>query len=216
MPELREVFEMTTEQMEPDVNAWQKQQRRQGKASRNKRFGAFAVAAAIVLAVTALVITTRPEGTTTIPASPATTETVAPAPTAGTLTFDGSTCSLETTADPIDPGVVVFDAVNTSAQQVMLDPYELVNGYTFDEFERAIGRMARRQERGLEGSFPEADPAAGPGQEVAYLGSEVIPANGSGQVVTSTTSGTYAIVCLKPYAGLGLRPGAIAGPFAVG
>jgi hypothetical protein len=59
MPELREVFEMTTKQMEPDVDAWREQEGRQRKSSRNKRIGAFAVAAAIGLAAVALIISTR-------------------------------------------------------------------------------------------------------------------------------------------------------------
>jgi dipeptidyl aminopeptidase/acylaminoacyl peptidase len=55
MPELREVFEMTTRQVEPDVDAWREQERHQRRSSRNKRVGAFAVAAAIGLAAVVLV-----------------------------------------------------------------------------------------------------------------------------------------------------------------
>ena len=51
MPELREVFEMTTKQMgEPDLDSWHEQEKRQRNASRNKKLGAFAVAAALVIA----------------------------------------------------------------------------------------------------------------------------------------------------------------------
>ena len=51
MPELREVFEMTTKQMgEPDLDSWQEQENRQRKASRNKKIGAIAVAAVLVIA----------------------------------------------------------------------------------------------------------------------------------------------------------------------
>src|SRR5262245_39893014 len=57
MPDLREVFEMTTKQMgEPDLDAWQEQERRQRKASRNKRIGAFAVTAALVVIATLVVV----------------------------------------------------------------------------------------------------------------------------------------------------------------
>jgi hypothetical protein len=45
MSELREVFEMVTKQTEPDVDAWKDQERRQGKAHRNKKIGAIAVVA---------------------------------------------------------------------------------------------------------------------------------------------------------------------------
>jgi hypothetical protein len=71
MPELREVFEMTTKQMgEPDVDSWQKQEKRQRKASRNKKLGAFALAAAIaVVAVVWIRVETRRGQDTTTPAN---------------------------------------------------------------------------------------------------------------------------------------------------
>ena len=59
MPELKEVFEMTTKQMEPDVDAWHRQEGRQRRSSRNKKIGALAVAAAIGLAAVALIISMR-------------------------------------------------------------------------------------------------------------------------------------------------------------
>lgn len=59
MPELREVFEMTTKQMEPDVEAWRDQQNRQRRSSTNKKIGAWAVAAAIGLAAIVFVATNR-------------------------------------------------------------------------------------------------------------------------------------------------------------
>lgn len=55
MPELREVFEMTTKQVEPDVDAWREQERHHRRSSRNKRLGGFAVAAAIGVATVVLV-----------------------------------------------------------------------------------------------------------------------------------------------------------------
>jgi len=57
MPELREVFEMTTKQMgEPDLDSWREQEKRQRKANRNKKLGAFAVAAAIGVAAVVFAI----------------------------------------------------------------------------------------------------------------------------------------------------------------
>jgi Tol biopolymer transport system component len=51
MPELREVFEMTTKQMgEPDLDSWREQERRQRKATRNRKLGAIVVAAALLIA----------------------------------------------------------------------------------------------------------------------------------------------------------------------
>ena len=70
MPELREVFEMTTKQMgEPDLDSWQKQEKRQRKASRNKKLGAIAVAAAISVVAFALVVKALGGQNTTTPAN---------------------------------------------------------------------------------------------------------------------------------------------------
>jgi hypothetical protein len=68
MPELREVFEMTTKQMEPDVDAWRHQEVRQRRSARNKRIGAFAVAAVIAAAAVTVVIVTRAAQDTVMPA----------------------------------------------------------------------------------------------------------------------------------------------------
>ena len=54
MSELREVFEMVTKQTEPDVDAWKDQERRQRKAHRNKKIGAIAVVALLVVTAVAL------------------------------------------------------------------------------------------------------------------------------------------------------------------
>jgi Tol biopolymer transport system component len=51
MSELREVFEVTTKQMgEPDLDSWREQERRQRNVTRNKKLGAIAMAAALMIA----------------------------------------------------------------------------------------------------------------------------------------------------------------------
>ena len=59
MPELKEVFEVTTKQVEPDLDAWREQEKRQRTASRNKKLGGFAVAAAIGLVAGVAILGTR-------------------------------------------------------------------------------------------------------------------------------------------------------------
>jgi hypothetical protein len=59
MPELREVFEMTTKQVEPDADSWREQEKRQRRANRNKKVGAFAVTAAIGVAAVAVILGSR-------------------------------------------------------------------------------------------------------------------------------------------------------------
>jgi dipeptidyl aminopeptidase/acylaminoacyl peptidase len=59
MPELREVFEMTTKQVEPDVDMWREQEKLHRRSSRNKRIGTFAVAATLGLVAVVLVVISR-------------------------------------------------------------------------------------------------------------------------------------------------------------
>ena len=49
MAELREVYEMTTKQMEPDQDSWRKQEERHHQDARRKKVGALAVAATVAL-----------------------------------------------------------------------------------------------------------------------------------------------------------------------
>jgi Tol biopolymer transport system component len=87
MPELREVFEMTTKQMgEPDLDSWREQEKRQHKASRNKRLGAFAVAAAVILVAVAWIVGIRGGEDTTTPANES--GTVAPGGVSGPFFLD--------------------------------------------------------------------------------------------------------------------------------
>jgi hypothetical protein len=69
MAELKEVFEMTTKQMEPDQNSWNQQERRQRRTARNRKVGALVVAAAIGLAAVVLILELRPRENATTPAN---------------------------------------------------------------------------------------------------------------------------------------------------
>jgi Tol biopolymer transport system component len=87
MPELREVFEMTTKQMgEPDVDSWREQEKRQRNANRNKKVGAFALAAAIVLVAVVWIVGIRGGEDTTTPADEP--GTVAPGQVSGPFFLD--------------------------------------------------------------------------------------------------------------------------------
>jgi hypothetical protein len=58
MPELKEVFDMVSERSEPDVDAWKEQERRQRRTARNRKVSAYAVTAAMALALGAVVLAT--------------------------------------------------------------------------------------------------------------------------------------------------------------
>ena len=49
MAELRELFDMTTKQMEPDQDSWRKQEERHHRDDRRRKFGALAVAAMVAV-----------------------------------------------------------------------------------------------------------------------------------------------------------------------
>jgi dipeptidyl aminopeptidase/acylaminoacyl peptidase len=103
MPDLssrtREVFEMTTKQVEPKLDSWKEQQDRQRHAARNRRMGTFAVVAAIlaVVAVVAVFVVsnpsvekTTPGGSSTGPASPGLTPGLDPQ-ARSEVSLDGTT-----------------------------------------------------------------------------------------------------------------------------
>jgi hypothetical protein len=225
MPELKEVFEMVTKQTEPDLGSWNDQEQRQRRSVRNRKIGAFAIVAAVVAGAAILAFTLPGgDGTTDVGSNPTTEAPTAPEAAApvGTVTFDGSTCSLEITADRIEPGplgYVTFRVVNASDQRVMFDSWRLLDGYTFRAFETAVERTGRLAEAGKpypnEGPFPDRE------TEVSYLGSEVIPANRSGSIVTRMSSpGPHAIACLQRFEGAhrslrGFQPFGLAGPIVV-
>jgi hypothetical protein len=59
-PDIREVFEMVTKQKPADPGALERQHTRQVRTMRNRKVGAFAVVAAIVVMAVAVILATRP------------------------------------------------------------------------------------------------------------------------------------------------------------
>lgn len=75
MSELREVFEIVTKHTEPDLDSWKDQERWQRRAARNRKLGAFTLAAALVLGVAVIALLQDPVDkgeapATQVPASP--------------------------------------------------------------------------------------------------------------------------------------------------
>jgi Tol biopolymer transport system component len=86
MPDVREVYEMITNQKSSEPGALERQQKRQVRAARNRRIGAFAVAAAIGLAAIAVVLETRTGQDARTPTDQP--STVAPGTTSGPFLLD--------------------------------------------------------------------------------------------------------------------------------
>ena len=68
MRDVREVYEMVTKQKPPEPGALERQQKRQVRAARGKKYGAFAVAATIGLIAIVLILATRSGPDTSAPA----------------------------------------------------------------------------------------------------------------------------------------------------
>jgi hypothetical protein len=71
MPDVREVYEMVTKQKPSDSGALERQRTRQIRTMRNRKVGAFAVAAAIGVAAVAVILAARPEDNTITTGNPA-------------------------------------------------------------------------------------------------------------------------------------------------
>jgi hypothetical protein len=56
MPDVREVFEMVKQQTQPDVDSWVEQERRLGRAARNRKMGALALVVALAVGAAILVM----------------------------------------------------------------------------------------------------------------------------------------------------------------
>lgn len=60
MPELKELFDMVSQKVEPDLEAWREQERRQRRSARHRRIGAFALVAALGVAAAVIFMMSRP------------------------------------------------------------------------------------------------------------------------------------------------------------
>jgi len=84
MNELREIFDMVTKQTEPDLDSWKEQEDRQRRTARNRKIGAFAVAAVFVAVAAIAFVSMRGGGTED---RPATGQTSAPPATKVTHSY---------------------------------------------------------------------------------------------------------------------------------
>lgn len=92
MADLREVFEMVKQQIEPDTDSWAEQERVLRRSRRNRKIGAFALVAALVVATVIVVLNVQNDEGGTTPASEQ--APVAPAPVVGFAMYDLDTGGL--------------------------------------------------------------------------------------------------------------------------
>jgi Tol biopolymer transport system component len=115
MPDVREVYETVTKQKPPEPGALERQQRRQVRSARNKRLGAFAIAAVIGAAAIALVLINTPgaDRTTTEPAI-----RPSPTPPAGTVPETDYLIDLDTGEKTPLPTTIVGTRTSGSGDEV--------------------------------------------------------------------------------------------------
>ena len=177
MPDVQEVFRMSTQKVRPDPGALERQQDQQRRHTseaqgRRLRPGCGPLRRDRGVGVRAAVDSSERRNVGTQPSR--STATVPVREPIGIVTSDGSTCSIEMTAQRIEPGFVAFEADNDTDERAMFDSWVLSEGYTFAAFERAVRRRDVRfaEEGKAGGAWPSED-------EVTYLRSDVIPAHSS-------------------------------------
>jgi len=98
MPDLREVFEMVKKQTEPDTDSWAEQERHIRRSGRNRKLGAYALVAAMTVAVAVLMMSDLGDDDGATPASEP--SSVAPAVDPGFALIDLGG------GEPIDTGII--------------------------------------------------------------------------------------------------------------
>lgn len=89
MPELREVFEMVKQQIEPDVDSFKEQERRMRRTSRNRKLGVYGLVAALAAAMAFVVVGAGGPSDRTAPAGqPSNEASVAPSSLFGFVALD--------------------------------------------------------------------------------------------------------------------------------
>ena len=213
MPDVQEVFRMSTQKVKPDPGALERQFGQQRRRTIRRKVSVYGLVAAFVV-IAAVAVREGVVSARHVPAGQPSHQTVPGAAPVGTVTFDGSKCWFQrSTVDPIQSGALAFEAVNSSGQRVMFDSWTLSKGYTFREFEATIIKDAWDAAHGRPGRGFPSD------KEITYLQSDIVPANTTQMIGVLMGEGRHAIACLKPYDGGGprerFRPAGLAGPIHV-
>ena len=142
MPDLREVFEMVTKQVEPDVDEWGKQERRQRRHTLVRKAGVFAMVASLIAVGLIVYTLARDPARTTVPGTdlgstpPTGAERSKMTDVGVTLTDSG--CTMRGPDEPISGGIISFGVSNETDGFAAFDIGRLADGHTVDELARDI------------------------------------------------------------------------------
>ena len=171
MTELRGVFEMTTKQVEPDVDAWRDLEDRQRRASRNRRNGALAVVAALGIAAAVFAIRLAGDEGENPPVTPITPPPSTEAPVPET----DYTIDLDTGVMTPLPAAIVGEADETGGYVVSPDGARIAyvgpgeDGGSQILVANVDGTDIRQVTHAFEASLPGWSPD---GTRIAYVGRE--------------------------------------------
>jgi Tol biopolymer transport system component len=131
MPDVREVYEMVTRQKPPDPGALERQQKRQVRAARNRKVGAFVTAAAIGVTAIAVILGIRGGQNAPIPADES--GTVAPGRVSGPFFLDLRTGERTPLPDALVPegvgdGVEVSYSVSPDGTRIAYNTCHIARG----------------------------------------------------------------------------------------
>ena len=193
MTDLQEVFDMVTNQTEPDQDSWKQQEQRQRRTAQSRRIGAIATVAAIIAALVLVFAVTRPSGQGTgIGTGPS-----SPPPSVGlntTLPIGAQIVGLDGTPIQQIPGL------STNASGLQLSPDGRTIAFITDGKVATIGTDGRllrilTQDLNNNGDAQNAVSWSPDGRQIAYAASNdiyVMNADGSNvRRLTTDPGGDY-------------------------
>ena len=201
MPELKEVFEMVTQKVEPDLDVWNQQERRQRRAARNRRLSAIGLVAAMAVLAAVIVVASRPEANSTDVDVPA---------------VHGAVPTLETLR-----GIWLFDGGPDGGETGMLMRFDPDGTFAIDAYGSIDSGPATRGTFRIEGHLVrfEVEPSARCGTGETFTFRTGLPEDGRletfmvepGCGVTSGTEWTWTRVSPVSTGGMTIRAGSPSG-----
>jgi len=234
MPDLREVFDMVTKQVEPDLNEWREQERRQRRHTLVRKAGVFAMVASLIAIAFIAYTLARDPARTTVPGTDlgSTPPTGAESGTTRTdvgVTLTDSGCTMRGPDEPIAGRTVSFGVSNETYGFAAFDIGRLADGHTVDELARDIENASPsedvrdRRPGYFEGSLMgfvaggiDRSHEVGPGSSLLQVGryggaTWSGPTGGDRQ-----NAGAYVVICYAESRTGDLEPAGVAGPVEVG
>lgn len=133
MPDLREVFQMSTQKVRPDRGFAERQELRRRRRVRNRKIGAYAMVAAVVTIAVVAIAAVRSGPTVPVPADDPTPTDAPFSGPANVVTATLSNAGCTSRSGEIEPGPIRFVGNNTSDSRAVFDIGIIEAGHSFEE-----------------------------------------------------------------------------------